>query len=249
MRLHRFVGCLALFGGSLALAGSASHPVPPRTAEGCRTTVDTTVQDYMAARRLALLQCHSDTNEGRLTPRDCETEPHTAAAIATAETSAVARLNDACSDATVTAPPPAGIGARICGDEGVCDFAFEHLDDGARGDADDYADCLLCLAADAVDSQIDLAYEGLPTPAPPTDVRRCRTRLAQATVAFDHRRHALERRHQLVDPTRLTTAQMKIATRLLTGCRPSPTTIVANPTPGASPTAPPPAPDRTARTP
>jgi hypothetical protein len=238
-----------VFVGSLALAGSASHPTPPRSAEGCRTTVDSAVQDYMAARRMALLQCHSDTNEGRLPPRDCETEPHTAAAIATAQDSAVARLNGACTDATVTEPPPAGIGAQICGDDGVCGFAFAHLDDGTRGDANDYADCLLCLANDAVDSQIDLAYDGLTTPDPPGDVRRCRLRLAQATVAFDHRRHSLEHRHPTVSPTRLTTAQMKIASRLLTSCRPTPTTIVANPTPPTSPSSPPTAPARTARTP
>lgn len=219
MRTRRLVGLVVLGSVTLALAGAASHPEPARTAATCRTAVDGAVQDYMAARRLALLQCHSDTNEGRLHPRDCETEPGTATALATAEHEAIVALHHGCSDATVVSPPPAGIGAGFCGDDDACGFSFTRLDDGTRDDRDDYVDCLLCLANDAVKTQIESAYAGLTTPAPPRPIRECRARITRAIVAFDVRRHRLEAHHSARTATRVTAAQHKIATRLLARCQ------------------------------
>lgn len=251
MRARRLVGFLAIGTLSLALAAAASHPEPPRTADTCRSAVDGAIQDYMAARRMALLRCHSDTNEGRLAPRDCETEPQTAAALATAERTVLDALHDGCSDATVTSPPPAGIGAEFCGEDEACGFSFTHLDDGFRDDRDDYVDCLLCLADDAVKAQIDSAYAGLTSSAPPRSVRECRTRFTQAIIAFDTRRHTLESQCRDCPKTtaRLTEAQQKIATRLLAGCRDTTATASIQASPKPTSVSPPSSPDRTARKP
>ncbi len=251
MRARRSVGFIAIGTLSLVLAGAAWPPEPSRTAETCRSTVDTAVQAYMTARRSALLQCHSDTNEGRLAPRDCETEPVTAAALATAEHAVLTALHRGCSDATVTSPPPTGIGAGFCGEDEACGFSFTHLDDGTRDDRDDYVDCLLCLADDAVKTQIDSAYVGLATSAPPRSVRECRTRFAQAIIAFDNRRHTLESRCPDCSKTaaRVQEAQEKIASRLLADCRDPTATAGAQPSPNGTSPAPAPSPNRTARKP
>jgi hypothetical protein len=251
LRARRSVGFIAIGTLSLALAGAASHPEPPRTADTCRTAVDTAVQDYMASRRMALLQCHSDTNEGRLAPRDCETEPVTAAALATAEQDVLAALHRGCSDATVTSAPPAGIGAQFCGDDEACGFAFAHLDDGIRDDRSDYVDCLLCLADDAVKTQIDAAYAGLTSSAPPRSVRECRTRFTQAIIAFDTRRHTLQSQCPDCPKTaaRLTEAQQKIATRLLAHCQGTMATAKAEASPKPTSASAQPSPDRRARKP
>jgi hypothetical protein len=248
LRARQIVGFVVIGSLSLALAGAASHPEPPRTAETCRAAVDTAVQDYMAARRIALLQCHSDTNEGRLRPRDCETEPKTAAALAAAEQTAQDALHRGCTDATVTSPPPTGIGAEFCGEDEACGFSFARLDDGTRDDRDDYVDCLLCLANDAVNTQIDQAYAGLTSSDPPPPVRACRTRFTQAIIAFDTRRHMLEAHKTVRTATRVSAAQQKIATRLLARCQGTLDTMVSqSSTPQtASPSATPQA-DRTAQ--
>jgi hypothetical protein len=251
LRARRLVGSIALGTLSLVLTGAAWPPERLRTADTCRSTVDTAVQAYMAARRTALLQCHSDTNEGRLAPRDCETEPLTAAALATAERTVLDALHRGCSDATVTSPPPTGIGAEFCGEDEACGFSFTRLDDGTRDDRDDYVDCLLCLADDAVKTQIDSAYVGLATSAPPRSVRECRTRFTQAIIAFDTRRTTLESQCPNCPKTaaRLTEAREKIATRLLADCREATATAASQPSPNATSASAPPSPDRTARKP
>jgi hypothetical protein len=237
LRARRFVGLVVVLGSvSLALARATSHPEPPRTADTCRAVVDSAVQDYMAARRLALLQCHSDTNEGRLRPRDCETEPHTAAALASAESTVLAALHRGCSVATVTSPPPAGIGAQFCGEDDACGFSFTALDDGTRDDRNDYVDCLLCLANDAVKTQIDQAYAGLTSSDPPRPVRECRERFTQAIIAFDTRRHLLEAHQTPRTASRVTEAQQKIATRLLARCQGTTDTVVTQSSPSRATT-------------
>jgi hypothetical protein len=244
------VGFIALGTLSLALAGTAASHEPPRTADTCRAAVDGAVQDYMAARRAALLQCHSDTNAGRLPPRDCETEPVTAAALATAERTVVAALHRGCSDATVTSPPPAGIGAFFCGEDEACGFSFTRLDDANRGNRSDYIDCLLCLADDAVKTQIDDAYAGLASSDPPRPVRECRARFTQAIIAFDTRRQTLESRgrDQAKTTLRLAAAQEKIANRLLAHCQTT-DTMTAQSSPDGTSSALPTSPPRTARKP
>jgi hypothetical protein len=247
---RRLVGLIALGTVSLTLAGAALHAEPRRTAETCRAAVDTAVQDYMAARRLALLQCHSDTNEGRLHPCDCETEPATAGALATAERAAFEALYHGCNDATVTSAPPTGIGAEFCGEDDACGFSVTRFDDGRRNDRNDYVDCLFCLANDAVNTQIESAYAGVTTAAPPRPVRECRIRFTQALIALDTRRHALESHCPTCPKTtaRVTEAQHKIASRLLASCRTTGETAVSqssSPVP-SSPTDPR-APSRTAQ--
>jgi hypothetical protein len=186
---------VVIAGAPVARAEPAPAAPTVDAASRCREAIETAVTRYVRARAGALARCHDDTEAGRLRPRDCVTEPRTAARLARAETKAVAHMRRACTEEAVLAQPPRGLGAAACGgSDGTCEFHFASLDDGVRGNDNDYLDCVLCLSDRSVDERIDARYAGVATEEPPRSETTCRARLGQAAIVLTDRRLALLRR-------------------------------------------------------
>jgi len=210
----------------MARAAAPAPTTPADAATRCRDAIETAVTRYVRARGGALARCYDDTESGRLRPRDCVTEPRTAARLARAEAKAVAHMRRACTEEAVLAAPPRGLGATACGgSDGVCEFHFAALDDGVRGNDDDYLDCVLCLSDRSVDERIDARYAGVASDAPPRSETACRARLGRAAIVLTDRRLALLRRcrghHDCNAPriqARIAADADKLRARLLAPC-------------------------------
>jgi hypothetical protein len=180
-----------------ATAGTSDATVGDAPGNGatCQAAIEVAVGRYVNSRRGALSRCHDDTERGVLDPCDCETEPRTAARLARAEQKAVRRMRRACNEESVLAPPPRGLGAAACGgSNGTCEFRFAALDDGVRGNDNDYLDCVLCLSDVEVAERIESRYAGVASDEPPRETVTCRDRLGRAAIAFTARKHRILRR-------------------------------------------------------
>jgi hypothetical protein len=167
---------------------------PDAKAVGCRDAVDGAVARYVSARRRTVRHCLDAIERGTIHARDCAGDAPTAARLGAIEAQAVNTIDAACTDAAVVAPPPAGLGATTCGGtDDRCDFTFSRLDDGRRGNANDYVDCLLCLADRATEAALARVRAGAPaTAAARPD--NCDARIQHAAVVFTGRKAKLLRR-------------------------------------------------------
>jgi hypothetical protein len=205
---------------------------PDRRVVSCREAVDGAVARYVSARRRTVKRCLDAIERGSLGARDCASDGPTAARLAAIEADAVAAMHAGCSDTTVVAPPPAGLGATTCGGpDDRCEFSFSVLDDGRRGNANDYVDCLLCLADRATDATLARTHADAPIAAPARP-DACEARIQRAAVVFAGRKAKLLRRCQARTPSQLAAApcpdeamrehigalQAKVGARLLAPC-------------------------------
>jgi hypothetical protein len=205
---------------------------PDPKAVGCRDAVDGAVARYVSARRRTMRHCLDAIERGILHTRDCAGDGPTATRLAAIEADAVNAMHASCTDVTVIAPPPAGLGATMCGgSDDQCEFTFGRLDDGQRGNANDYVDCLLCLADRATDATLARTNAGAPitTAARPDD---CDARIQRAAVVFAGRKAKLLQRCQAHAPKELAAhqcpdeatrehigaTQAKVGARLLAPC-------------------------------
>ena len=205
---------------------------PDAKALGCRDAVDGAVARYMSARRRAVRHCLDAIERGTLHARDCADDGPTAARLDAVAADAVGAMHASCTDATVIAAPPTGLGATTCGgSDDQCEFTFSRLDDGQRGNANDYVDCLLCLADRATDATLARMHVGTPVAAAarPDD---CDARIRRAAVVFTGRKAKLLRRCQAHAPKELAAhlcpdeatrehigaTQAKVGARLLAPC-------------------------------
>lgn len=161
-------------------------------AASCLRSVDRTMGRYLRQRMAAERKCNDKIDDGRLAPQDCLLEPKTATKLEKGAARAAKGILRKCTEGFVIQAPPGGIGAAVCpGLEGQCSFSFSQLDDGVRGNDNDYVDCLLCLFTQAADQLVGLEYAtSAPRPLS-ADLAKCQVKIARAASRFASRKLAL----------------------------------------------------------
>jgi hypothetical protein len=207
----------------------ALDPLPAK----CLESIDKAVTSYVKSRMGYLDKCWSGINEGTITPQDCHTEPGTALKLSKATAKAVKGILKKCNDSFIIGPPPGGIGSAGCpGLTGGCSFSFTVLDDGTRGNSNDYVDCMLCMA-DSASSQMSL-IQYQPPAAPGLDATAddCQVTIGKAAITFQNKKlKLLQNCRKLVnkgkyagscpDPktvAKIATAQAKVGTQIAKIC-------------------------------
>ena len=164
----------------------ALDPLPAK----CLDSIDKAMATYVKTRLLYLGKCENGINEGTITPQDCHTGTVTAGKLAKASAKAVKSILKQCNDSFVIGPPPGGIGTAGCpGLTGQCNFTFTVLDDGVRGNANDYVDCMLCMAESASDQMVSIQYESTSPPTlDPTVADPCQVMIGKASTTFQNKK-------------------------------------------------------------
>lgn len=174
------------FDGTPALTRIDFINLDPLVAK-CLDTVDKSLTKFVKTRLVALGRCVNDINTADLPPgTDCRTEPKTAGRLAKAVSKLASGLAKQCAGGLVTDIPPAGLHVAVCpGFQGQCAFPVGSLDDGVRGNDNDYVDCLACLGTNATDDLHDLQYRS--TSAAPLSelVEPCQEDLGRAATVFE----------------------------------------------------------------
>jgi hypothetical protein len=158
-------------------------------AAQCIQSIDKALEKYVKARATYLARCHDAVNAGKLQAADCTTEPKTLAKISKAVAKFVSSLEVKCSDGLVISGPPAGVGVAACpGFGGACQFAFSALDDGIRGNDDDYTDCMLCIADGATDDMIAVDYASATAAPMDTLLAVCQAGIGKTGIKFEDKK-------------------------------------------------------------
>ncbi len=180
----------------------------------CLDAVDKAFSKYVKTRLTSLEKCEDAINKGSLSPQNCATEPKTGLKIAKAVAKTVKGIVKRCTGNFVIDNPPSGLGVAGCpGLTGQCNFTFTQLDDGTRGNANDYVDCLLCLADRATDQMNGIEYATTATPPLTKDVNDCQKTVGKVSAKFEDKK--------LVGLQKCRQAQIK---QRLTGACPDPKT-------------------------
>jgi len=141
------------------------------------------------ARLTALEKCKDAIDGGTLAPQNCATETKTAAKIAKAVVKTVKGIVSKCTGSFVIANPPSGLGLAGCpGLTGQCNFTFTQLDDGTRGNSNDYVDCLLCIGDRATDQMNGIEYASAATPPLTKDVNDCQKTVGKTSAKFEDKK-------------------------------------------------------------
>ena len=68
---------------------------------------------------------------------------------------------------------------------GQCSFAVTALDDGTRGNGNDYVDCMLCVADQSVAGMVANSYASVAAPPLATAPGACQATLGKASITFE----------------------------------------------------------------
>jgi hypothetical protein len=158
-------------------------------AAQCVESIDKAMEKYVKARATYLAKCHDGVNAGKLQTADCTTEAGTLTKINKAVAKFVAALKLKCSDGLIIDGAPNGLGAAACpGLGGQCQFSFSALDDGVRGNDNDYTDCMLCMGDTATNDMIGVEYAST-TAAPMSPlVELCQATIGKTGVKFEDKK-------------------------------------------------------------
>ena len=153
----------------------------------CLDTVDKSLTKFVKTRLTALGKCENDVNTGALPAATvCLTEAKTAARLAKALTKLASGVAKQCAGGLVTDFPPAGLNVHVCpGFQGSCAFRVASLDDGTRGNDNDYVDCLACLGTVSSGDLNGLQFRSTTIPPLAAAVTDCQEDLTRAATVFE----------------------------------------------------------------
>jgi hypothetical protein len=153
----------------------------------CLDTIDKSLTKFVKTRLTTLSRCANDINTGDLPPgTDCSTETKSAEKLAKALTKLAGGVVKQCAGGLVTDFPPDGLHVQVCpGFQGACTFAVGSLDDGTRGNDNDYVDCLACLGTETSDDLHALQYRSATVPPLGELVSPCQEDISRAASVFE----------------------------------------------------------------
>ena len=126
-----------------------------------------------------------------------------------------------------------GLGVANCpAVTGQCGFAVASLDDGTRGNANDYVDCMLCDVDQAVAGMLANSYATAAAPPLASGPEGCQATLGKASITFESKRLKLLQKCRKLqskgvitgvcpDPgtlAKIVAAQAKLAATVAGGC-------------------------------
>ena len=158
-------------------------------AASCLESIDKAVGKYTKARYKLLNQCEDKIDLGILPPQDCTLEAKTADKINRSVGKAVKAILKKCTNSFVIDPPPSGIGVATCPSvTGQCGFPLAILDDGTRGNSNDYLDCMLCIVDQSVAGMVANSYASVAVPPLPVDPAACQATIGKSAITFESKR-------------------------------------------------------------
>jgi hypothetical protein len=179
-RFARLAGIAAALVASLALAVPA-HADPLK----CQQEIVKDTSKYVQARTKALQKCHEAIVKGKIPPQDCLLEPTAAGKIVKADSKLRAGVNKQCGgpDQTCSTGGDNDSLASI-GWPSVCPNFEGGSCNNAITTCGDINDCLICIAAAAVDQSISLSYDSLAPSTPGDDTNKCQAAIGKNVAKF-----------------------------------------------------------------
>lgn len=153
----------------------------------CLDASDKELAKYLKGRLGALEKCDDAINDGSLPPAtDCLTEPKTADKLAKLLVKLQGALGKKCTDGLLIDLPPDGLHVASCpGFQGSCSFPVTALDDGTRGNDNDYVDCLACLGDTSSNTLHGVAYRSTSVAPLGVTVSPCQAAIGKNAANFE----------------------------------------------------------------
>jgi len=181
-RIARLAGIAAALVASLALAVPA-HADPLK----CKQEIAKDTAKYVQAAAKALQKCREAIVKGKIPPQDCHLEPTAAWKIAKADSKLRAGVNKQCGGADKTCSTTGDNDSLASiGWPSTCPNFENGSCTNAISTCGDINDCLICIAAAAVDQSMTLSYGALQNSEFGTgsDVNKCQVAIGKNATKF-----------------------------------------------------------------